>query len=218
MRSTAARAALPALASVRDEVDRYYTERFRQFGPTPLGVGWTCTPTQELRFVQFERLLGFSHAFSVNDIGCGYGALLGFLRRRNRKVQVDYVGTDISQVMVDAARRHWKRLDGARFQLSGEALRTADYCVASGIFNVKLAHDRSTWEGYVEETLRDMYAHCNLGIAVNFLMADAGLDDIPEHYRCVPERWAAYGRTLGASVELRDNYGMPEFTLALRRH
>ena len=213
-----ASASLPGLATVRAEVDRYYSDRLGRFGPTPLGVGWTCTPTQELRFVQFEKLLGFNSAFSVNDIGCGYGALLGFLRRRNRKAQIDYVGTDISQVMVDAARRHWKRVDGARFQSTGEALRTADYCVASGIFNVKLAHDRPTWEGYIEETLQDMYAHCSVGVAVNFFMADAGLDDIPEHYRCSPEKWVAYGRALGASVEVRDNYGMPEFTLALRRH
>lgn len=206
------------LAAVRGDVGRYYSDRLGRFGPTPLGVGWTCLPTQELRFVQLAKLFGGDGTFSLNDIGCGYGALLAYLRKRHRSARVDYLGLDLSQAMVDEAQRKWKKAAGARFAVSADSYRVADYCVASGIFNVRLAHDRTMWERFVSQTIAQMYGRCRHGAAVNFLAEDAGLDDVAEHYRCTPHTWTAFARTLGASVELRDGYGMPEFTLLLRRH
>lgn len=207
-----------ALAAVRADVDRHYSGLLRRFGPTPLGVGWTCVPTQELRFIQLTRPLGASGHFSINDIGCGYGALLGFLRKRLKRASIDYLGLDISQAMIDEARRRWAGVANARFEVSEGACPSADFCVASGVFNVKLGHDRSTWEAFVAGTLRQMYAGSRIGTAVNFLREDDRLEEIPELYRCQPGPWVEYGRRLGAAVELRDGYGMPEFTLLLRRH
>jgi SAM-dependent methyltransferase len=210
-------AASEELAAVRSDVGRYYSEQLGRFGATPLGVGWTCLPTQELRFVQLARLFE-AGTFSLNDIGCGYGALLAYLRRRRRATRIDYLGLDLSEPMVEAARRKWKHVPGARFATAAGTYREADYCVASGVFNVKLGHDRGTWERLVAQTMDQMYGRSRRGMAVNFLREDAALDDLAEHYRCTPDPWIAHARRLGASVELRSGYGMPEFTLLLRRH
>lgn len=206
------------LSAVRAEVDRYYSSRLQRFGASPLGVGWTCAPTQELRFLWLTKHFDFDQKISLNDIGCGYGALLRFLRKRHRKTSIDYLGLDLSAAMVDEARRRWGRVPQARFALSGAPYPCADYCVASGIFNVKLGHDRSLWEEFVAETLSEMYANCRIATAVNFLKEDGTLDEIPELYRCVPAKWIEHCRRMGASVELHDKYGMLEFTLVLRRH
>ena len=120
--------------------------------------------------------------------------------------------------MVDEGRRQWAGKEHARFELSGAAYRAADYCVASGIFNVRMGHDRATWEALVAQTLQEMYAGCRVGAAANFLLEHGELDDIPELYRCRPGPWIEFCKGLGASVELHDNYGMLEFTLVLRRH
>jgi SAM-dependent methyltransferase len=205
------------LAAVRADVDRYYTDRLGRFGATPMGVGWTCVPTQELRFVQLAKLFDFAAGFSVNDVGCGYGALLAYLRRRHKKASIDYLGLDLSQAMVDEARRKWNAVSGVQFALPGASYRRADYCVASGVFNIKLGHGRAAWEALVAETLEQMYDRCARGVAVNFLAQDDTLDDLPEHYRCAPALWEAHARQLGATVELLEGYGLPEFTLLLRR-
>lgn len=205
------------LRAIRADIGHYYSCQIARHGATPLGVGWTCVPTQELRFVQLVRLFDFSHAFSVNDVGCGYGALFGFLRRRHRKAVIDYLGLDLSQAMVDAARRRWRSAPMARFAIPGAADRQADYCVASGIFNVKLGHDRCAWEQFVADTLAQMYSAARVGVAVNFLQEDETLDRVPQLYRCPPQPWVEHCQRLGASVELRSGYGMPEFTLMLRR-
>ena len=210
-------AAVDPLAALRADVDRYYSDRLGRFGATPLGVGWTCVPTQELRFVQLAKLFDFSAGFSLNDIGCGYGALLAYLRRRHKKAPVDYLGLDLSQAMVDEGRRMWQSSRGVQFAVPTGAYRGADYCVASGIFNVKLGHSRATWEEFVAGTISEMYSRCTLGTAVNFLAESEALDDVKEHYRCEPGPWIDHARSLGASVELLASYGMPEFTLLLRR-
>ena len=211
-------AAVPdPLVALRADVDRYYTGRLGRFGPTPLGVGWTCLPTQELRFVQLAKLFDFSAAFSLNDIGCGYGALLAYLRRRHRKTPVDYLGLDLSQAMVDEGRRKWRSAGGVQFAAPAGIYRSADYCVASGIFNVKLGHDRAAWERLVATTMTEMYGRSRRGMAVNFLAANEALDDVTEHYRCAPGPWMDHAQAMGASVELLADYGMPEFTLLLRR-
>ena len=205
------------LAALRADVDRYYSDRPGRFGPTPLGVGWTCLPTQELRFVQLAKLFDFGAGFSLNDIGCGYGALLAYLRRRHRKTPVDYLGLDLSQAMVDEGRRKWRSAGGVQFAVPDGIYRDADYCVASGIFNVKLGHDRAAWEQFVATTMTEMYGRSRRGMAVNFLAANETLDDVPEHYRCAPGPWMDHARAMGACVELLADYGMPEFTLLLRR-
>lgn len=209
-------AASKPLATVRGHVARYYSERISQFGATPLGVGWTCLPTQELRFVQLSKLIE-GDRFSLNDIGCGYGALLSYLRKRRPILRVDYLGLDLSTAMVQAAQYKWKHVGSARFAMASGTYRVADYCIASGVFNVKLGHERGTWERFVAHTVGQMYRRCRSGVAVNFLREDPALDDRAEHYRCVPERWIEHARGLGASVQLLEGYGMPEFTLLLRR-
>jgi SAM-dependent methyltransferase len=200
-----------------EEVERYYSDQLRRYGATPLGVGWTCAPTQDLRFVQLARLFDGARGFSLNDVGCGYGALLGYLRKRHKGIRLDYLGLDLSQAMVDAAKRKWRKVPGAAFALAGNSYRMADYCVASGIFNVKLNQDRRTWEDFVAGTLVEMYENSRLGMAVNFLREDGALEEVPELYRCRADGWRDFGRQLGAAVEINGDYGMSEFTLLLRR-
>src|SRR5580693_3571806 len=87
-------------AVVHARTAEYYTQKVKAFGCTPFGVDWTCQPTQEMRFVQLLKLCDFSAPFSINDLGCGYGALVAFLYRRHAGCAIDYLGIDLSGEMV----------------------------------------------------------------------------------------------------------------------
>ena len=63
------------LATVHAGISDYYTGKIKKFGATPLGMDWTCVPTQQVRFIQLLKLCDFTAPFSLNDLGCGYGAL-----------------------------------------------------------------------------------------------------------------------------------------------
>jgi SAM-dependent methyltransferase len=205
-------------SEVHGSIECYYTGKVSRYGATPLGVDWSCIPTQELRFVQLLKLCSFSRPFSLNDVGCGYGAMLAYLAKRHAETDVDYFGIDLSPAMVRHAKRMWQNRGHARFFVANASPRIADYSVASGIFNVKLNQPTERWEGFVAKVLSDMHATSRRGFAVNFMVPRAARQAAqPGLYRTLPEPWIGYcEQELGSSVELLTGYGLREFTLLVR--
>ena len=206
----------PAATDALAAVAGYYGERLRRFGATPLGVDWPHRPNQELRLLQLLRLCDFSAPCSLNDVGCGYGALRGLLSRRQRRAQIDYLGTDVSAAMVAAARRRWRRRADCAFEVAAGATRVADYSLASGIFNVKLDCPLPDWEALVARTLDNLRRHSRLGYGVNFIDPPApGQASPPELYRPPAEQWLAHlaRHQPDCDVALLRGYGLPEYTL-----
>lgn len=208
------------LAALYAGIDRYYSRKVNIHGPTPAGVDWPCLPTQELRFEQLLRVCGLQPPFSLNDIGCGYGALLAFLAKRHRHAaRIDYLGVDLSAAMVTEARLLWRQRPMTEFLAANTSPRVADYSVASGIFNVKLDQPRALWESFIVRTLADMHRNSRAGFAVNFLapLAGGGAGP-PELYRVEPQHWQRHcEQALGARVEVLQGYGLPqEYTLVAR--
>lgn len=207
-----------SLAGLYLNIEQYYTQKVKTHGATPLGVDWPCLPTQELRFVQILRLCDFAAPFSLNDIGCGYGAMLAFLAKRHRGKTIDYLGVDLSPAMIAKAHQRWRKRSDARFVVANASARMADYSVASGIFNVKLNQPESLWTQFIETTLAAMRTTSRRGFAVNFLAPLAqGATVRPELYRVAPAVWARYcEQAFGAAVEVLENYGMREYSLLVR--
>lgn len=209
------------LGAISSDVDAYYTARVARHGATPLGVDWSCQATQALRFVQLLKLCDVTKPFSLNDVGCGYGALVPFLAARYPDCKIDYLGIDLSRAMIGRARR---RFAGplCRFIAGAKSPRIADYSIASGIMNVNVGYSRQDWETFIRSMLRNMHASSRRGFAVNFMVADpedrAGDESgATRLYRTKPEPWMRFCETeLQCKVELISNYGMKEFTLLVR--
>lgn len=207
---------------VYSDVEAYYGARVAKYGATPRGVDWSCQATQSLRFVQLLRICDFAAPFTLNDVGCGYGALCAFLDLRYPDSRVDYLGVDLSRAMVSRARRRFRRAD-RRFAVEKASPRLADYSVASGVMNVNVGYSRAVWEDFIAAMLQDMRRTSRRGFSVNFISDVVAASEAPDNspatrlYRTSPERWIPYcENVLGCSVETLDNYGMREFTLLLR--
>lgn len=205
-------------AELYSDIEQYYTQKVKNHGATPLGVDWPCLPTQELRFVQLLRLCDFEAPFSLNDIGCGYGAMLAFLAKRYRRKTIDYLGVDLSSAMIAEARQLWRKRRDTGFVVANTSPRVADYSVASGIFNVKLNQPEILWTQFIERTLATMHATSRRGFAVNFLAPlTEGTTGRPELYKASSALWGQYcEREFRATVEVLGNYGMREYTLLVR--
>ena len=204
-----------------DAVSAYYSGTLQRFGAMPLGVDWPNRLNQELRLVQLLKVCDLSAPRSLNDVGCGYGALRTLLSRRHRRAQIDLLGTDVSPAMVAAARRRWRHRADCVFEVAEGAVRLADYSLASGIFNVKLACPLPEWEALVAGTLDNLKRHSRLGYAVSFIAPPApapGQASPPELYRPAAERWLDHiaDTQAGAEVTLLRGYGLPEYTLLVR--
>ena len=208
------------LDAICSDVDAYYTTCVAHHGATPRGVDWSCEATQGLRFVQLMKLCDASAPFSLNDIGCGYGALVPFLAARFPSCAIDYLGIDLSKAMIGRARRRFAGPQ-RRFVVAAESPRIADYSVASGIMNVNVGYSREAWEDYIKTMLQRMFATSRRGFSVNFMRAADGETEgdpaAARLYRTTPDTWTAYcEEELAAEVEVISGYGMKEFTLLVR--
>jgi SAM-dependent methyltransferase len=199
-------------------VETYYTAKLDKYGTSPQGVDWSCQATQWLRFVQLLKACDFATAFSLNDLGCGYGELASFLHQRYPQASIDYLGIDLSSAMVQRARRRHRRDASTRFTVGRTCKRQADYTVASGIMNVMLGYPVPIWESFLRDILVEMHHGSLRAFAVNFCSARRPDVSPDELYCSDPAPWVRYcEEELSCSVEIVRDYGLREFTLFARK-
>src|SRR5262245_24887532 len=153
---------------ILQQTEAYYTAKVREHGATAKGVDWNSAESQQVRFRQLLRLAeGAPQPFSLNDFGCGYGALVEYLHVQG--YAFSYHGLDLSGEMVKQAQVRHGPLPYCRFSTDAEALAPADYTVASGIFNVRLDTPDEEWRAYMLATLDQLAACSTQGFAFNVL-------------------------------------------------
>ncbi len=207
--------------SIAAEVARYYEAKLLKFGPTARGVDWNGFESQELRFEQLTKVLdgvAADEEFSLLDVGCGYGALVAFLGKRFSRFQYD--GYDISEEMLRAAKSlHGTEDARVRFIGNWDAGPTADFSVASGIFNVRLDCEADEWREHVLSTLRRIDAKSRRGWSANFLTVYSDEERMKDYlYYADPAflfDWCK--RNASRRVALLHDYELYEFTLIVRK-
>ncbi len=198
-------------------VAEYYSEKLSRFGETPQGVDWNGETGQQLRFRQLCKIVTPGERFSINDIGCGYGALIEYLSAHHK--EFSYLGCDISSSMIEAARRRYSGPSTIRFVESDTPNEVADYSVASGIFNVRLEHSIADWEEYIRQTLQVMNASSRRGFAFNCLTSYSDAEKMQEKlYYADPAVWFDLcKRIYSRNVALLHDYDLYEFTILVRK-
>lgn len=199
------------------EVAGYYTNKLAQHGETPQGVDWNGEVSQTLRFEQLYKIFDTSNNFSVNDLGCGYGAFYDFLS--NRFDSFSYSGIDVSENMIRAAEQRYKKSAQTQFILSSEPGQISDYSVASGIFNVRLNRSDDEWRSYLEATLEVLNRNSRIGFAFNCLTTYSDEDKMKDYlYYADPcMLFDLCKRRYSRNVTLLHDYGLYEFTILVRK-
>ena len=201
-----------------EDVRGYYTEKIKGHGATPLGVDWNSAESQDLRFEQLAKVIdpdaGF---FSIVDFGCGYGALVDFLKARRNGFE--YTGFDISEKMIAEAAKKNPGTDAVRWVTDESSLAPVDYVVASGLFNVRLSHADDAWQQYIVDTLTSMNRLAQKGFAFNMLTSYSDKDHMKEYlYYADPAYYFDYCKTrFSKYVGLLHDYPLYEFTLLVKK-
>lgn len=199
--------------AILGDIERYYSGKLREHGPSPRGVDWNSLESQLLRFDQLLKVCDWSHPYRLIDLGCGYGSLLDELRRRGDRV--NYLGLDLSESMIAEARRLHPEEPADSFRVGDRCDEPADYVVASGIFNVKQRTPDAEWHQYIVDTMRVMAKMARRGFAFNILTSYSD----PErrrpdlHYADPCWFFDHCKRTYSQHVSLLHDYGLYEFTI-----
>ena len=203
--------------SFLQNVATYYSHTLAQHGTTAKGVDWNGAESQRIRFEQVSKIIGSKAPFSINDVGCGYGALLDYLR----EIYPDftYCGVDVSQSMIDSANIQHQGASNAAFYHGTDAPHINDYSVASGIFSVCLETPHEQWRQYIEDTIFKLDAWSTKGFAFNCLTSYSDADKMKPHlYYADPcELFDFCKRNFSQQVALLHDYGLYEFTILVRK-
>jgi len=199
------------------EVADYYSVKLAEHGATPRGVDWNGEESQMLRFEQLTRVIRQPRGFSINDLGCGYGALLDCLRSKYQ--DFTYTGCDVSRDMIIAARSRHATSRYVQFVVAAVPPAMTDYGIASGIFNVRLGRSDAEWRDYLEATLDMLDRTSQQGFAFNCLTSYSDADMIHD-YLYYADPCALFDlckRRYSRNVALLHDYGLYEFTILVRK-
>lgn len=203
-------------SEILTEIASYYSAKLAEHGATPRGVDWNSEAGQLLRFEKLVHVIQPADGFSVNDLGCGYGALYDYLD--SRFGTFSYVGCDISTAMLHSAQQRLAHRSNARFELAAMPPETADYGIASGIFNVRQRRSDAEWQTYLEQTLAVLNRTSRKGFAFNCLTSYADSAKMrPELYYANPcALFDLCKRRFSPHVALLHDYDLYEFTILIR--
>ena len=195
----------------------HYQDKFAEHGATPLGVDWNGLESQSLQFAQLLKLLPDEGGFSINDFGCGYGALVGALQARWPTIR--YRGNDLNPDMIAAARQHHADHKTISFDIAERPLHPADYGVASGVFTLRLGRSDAQCFSDMQDSLDILQATSRIGFAFNTLTSYSEADRMRD-YLYYPDPCMLFDlckRRYARDVALLHDYGLYACTLLVRK-
>lgn len=200
-----------------DRIRLYFEEKFAAHGPTPTGVDWNSTAAQHNRFEQLVRICDPTRTFSINEFGCGYGALVDYLLQRGWSFT--YTGYDLVEASVSQARLLYPDASHYSFTTRQEDLPVSDYTTASGIFNIKLDTSTQDWTEFVLSKLHEMHLLSRRGFSFNCLTIYSDAEFMRPHlYYADPGQMFDYcKRHFSKNVALLHDYGLYDFTILVRK-
>ncbi len=149
---------------------KYYDRFSKHYGGDYRALNWTSPASQKKRFKIIANLLP-DHC-SLNDVGCGHGDLFLFLANEQGKSITHYWGYDLSQSILNNISNAVKnKKETSFYHINGpDLLFTADYSIASGIFNTNFRLSlRKQHLAAFEEVLIAMWEKSKQGIIFNLL-------------------------------------------------
>jgi SAM-dependent methyltransferase len=206
---------------IENKVRDFFSKAVKEYGATPKGVVWNSNKRIHTSFHQLTKIIDFSLPhFSLNDLGCGYGELVKFLKTGGEVAPAfKYYGVDMSSDMITCAQKYCKDDPECTFTISNTLEKPCDYSIANGIFNMKLDAEESAWIDYVKSSLCALNNYSSRGFSFNALTSYSDKDKMkPELFYANPGEFFDFcKKNFSQNVALLHDYGHWEFTILVRK-
>lgn len=200
------------------KVEKLYTKNWQSHGSDSRSVGWKDEESHNLRFKKLVQVIEEANdvtQITVNDYGCGYGAMFKYLDKLPHVRVTKYYGYDISNEMIMAAGNY---VNDARAEWINSKYVSfdADYSFVCGTFNVRLDASENVWRRYIEETLLKLGVMSKKGFAFNLLSTYVEWREKHLYYGD-PHYFFDFCRTrISKYVSLLHDYPLFEWTILVR--
>jgi SAM-dependent methyltransferase len=207
------------LSEALEGVAVLYSKNLNTHGLASKSVGWKDEASHRLRFEKLAQVFDLrtaSKGISVNDWGCGYGAMFCYLNQLPSVQLTQYYGYEISDEMLSAARQFITD-SRAKFIQNSCVTHEADYSFVSGTFNVKLKASDALWTEYVKETLVNLATMSIRGFAFNLLTTYVDWKQENLYYADPFLFFDFCKRNISRYVALLHDYPLFEWTILVRK-
>jgi SAM-dependent methyltransferase len=204
------------LKKIHKNISKYYTDKIKKYGATPQGIDWNSNQSIFIRFENLSKILDFKKT-SVNDIGCGYGKFIEYLGNNINKI--DYAAYDISKEMVNVASKLYPQNNFYYISHLNE-IKSADFSIASGIFNVKLHFSNFEWEDYILNSLKIINLKSKKGFSFNMLENKLSKGFVKKrrlYYGSSSYYFDYCKKNFSENVTLINNYNLFDFTILVKK-
>jgi len=209
----------PARPPILEPVALNYDRALKHFGPKHKAVAWRDEERQQRRFQIFVGLLAYDTKrddVTINDLGCGYGAMFDTFKELPQFSDGTYFGYDISDAMLTAGRQQVSD-PRALFINSHQATEMADYSFVSGTYNMKMAAPELAWRNYVEENLVQLWSKTRIGLGFNMLNIQSPLREKTLYYANPHYFMDFCEKNLDGQIRLIDLLHPNEFVIFVRK-
>ena len=205
----------------RNRLRRVYEQRFDIYGKTPAGSFWVDQCRQMARFdVIFSQIKrNICGEYSLADIGCGYGALVDYLLKKEITGLAFYTGYDVSGRLIRSCEDRFSKL-GLKFKVGECPEKGVDVSIMSGTYNLAVTKNVQHWEGYIEECLKKVWAKTNTFMIFNLQNSNLGKSFISRnqiYYAYQMEMQSRLNDLFGHSRIILDKRIPNDITLMVKR-
>ena len=199
-----------------EKIEKLYSTSLKEHGVTSKSVGWRDEASQRLRFEKLATVIENKEgSVTVNDLGCGYGAMYNFL---SKDYMVEsYNGFDISDEMLDKAKHFIAHNDNVNLYKNDKLDTLAEYSFISGIFNVKFEEDEQSWKDFIIQMLENINKFSKKGFSFNLLTSYVDYKE-PHLYYGDPLFFFDYcKKNFSKKVSLIHDYNLWEWTITVTK-
>ncbi len=202
------------------QIVAHYEACFQRHGDSHLGVDWASAQEAETRYrVMLELIRPPTQGdVSLLDFGCGTSHLLDFIRRENRG-DIVYSGLDLSPKFIAFCRHKYPHIPYYCLDIlePDDNLPCFDYVMMNGVFTEKRSLSFEEMYEYFQTMVRKAFSFARLGLAFNAIAAHAFW--VRANLFQLPLDPLAYflTRDVCSNFVIRNDYGLPEYTVYLYR-
>ena len=150
------------------KINKVYNSNFKVNGKTPEGVFWNSYYNQTKRFEElfnFLFLITSNENISVADVGCGYGAMYEFIKKKRYHHKIKYIGIDINKKFILECKKSYK--NEVNFFIGSSPKFLVDYSMMSGTYNLTKTKSTLIWEKYIYFNLEECLKKSRKGVIFN---------------------------------------------------
>jgi len=193
----------------------HYKGTIIEHGSCARGVDWRDEDTAEIRHGHMKNLMLFSNSdTTLLDVGCGYGAFLGYLKRKS--ISVNYSGIDLVKEMIGVAACEHPEASFIIGDFLDEKFKdNFDYLICNGILTQKLDASLLEMERYYKEVVKKMFSLSKIGCCFNMMSTRVNFFAPNLFYRHPSEVLTYCLSEITQNVRVDHSYGLYEFTVYL---